>query len=380
MPNQNDPTQNPNPANQATNPTTPPVIFPQPDLPPLLPEFQNLPKNDIPATSPINPPDDKPDGPETSQPDNNGGSSTPPDISSLIPKAKKKFGGGKIIATILGLIVLIGGVGAGVLLTQQKQLIQQKASGAKGCLCPNPNPQNIPCIKSNDINYVNLGTQAGCAYCNWSWEGGACCPGGGDSCSPIASIRCVTKPQVQECKQYSSYCSKGVWQPIAYYGTVPELCADSRCRNESFCRPSTTPPTAPPTATPTASPTATPAHTPTATPTHTPTPTGTPNIPPAPFCVVVKAYDNGWNALTNAQLSALTVGDIINFCVNGNANTGTFDKAQFMVNVVLKPETIAKRPSSNDFCQPYTILSTDTTVSVRAKIHHSSGVWVGEGI
>lgn len=509
MPNQNDPTQNSSPANPAASPPVPPVIFPQSDLPPLPPEFQNLSKNDEPTAPLVSPPEEKSDEPKVNPPINSDtGSSTPPDISSVIPKAKKKFGGGKIIATILGLVVLVGGIGAGILLTQQKQLFQQKASGPSGCLCPVPNPQNIPCIESNGINYVDLQRQAGCAYCNWSWEGGACCPGGGDSCSPVASIRCVPSPQVQECKQYSPYCSKGVWQPIAYYGTVPELCADSRCGNEDFCTPPTNPPTAPPTVSPT----------PTVTPTSTPSgpnlcsistvdkttlapgesvvmssvsnsstnnftyavynvdnpynpnnpkpvcvtsggdvtterdtcPAGTYHLifkdtntdartagsttveygklfvvdknwsdkqvtrvqinayfqvtgdqvstpqpacvawvtttTTAPSCIAVKAYNSdnttdntGWIFIPKEQLPSLAVGATVNFCVSGNAASGTFDKAQFMINTILKAEVITHaRPDSNDFCQAYTILSTDTTIEVKASIHHSNGTWYGD--
>ena len=111
------------------------------------------------------------------------------------------------------------------------------------------------------------------------------------------------------------------------------------------------------------------------------TPPGSPTAPPtAPSCIAVKAYDDAWAALTTTQLSALTAGDTVNFCVSGNAASGTFDKAQFMVNTTLEPETTTKRPSSGDFCQAYTILSTDTTVGVKAKIHSSTGVWVGESI
>src|SRR4030043_1053346 len=127
MPNQSDPTQNPNlagppvvqPVGQAAAPPVPPIIFPQSDLPPLSPEFQN-----IPETKPVDNP-----------PGNGGtGSSAPPDISSVTPKAKKKFGGGKIIATILGLVVLVGGGGAGIILTQQPQLFKQKAAtNCTGC-------------------------------------------------------------------------------------------------------------------------------------------------------------------------------------------------------------------------------------------------------
>ena len=53
-------------------------------------------------------------------------SGLPPIITS--DKPKKKFGG-KMIATILGIFLLIGAIGAGVILVGQKQLFQQKAAG-----------------------------------------------------------------------------------------------------------------------------------------------------------------------------------------------------------------------------------------------------------
>jgi uncharacterized protein HemX len=46
---------------------------------------------------------------------------------------KKKFGTGKIIATILGLFLLIGGIGGGVLLTQQNQNVSEKAAFNQAC-------------------------------------------------------------------------------------------------------------------------------------------------------------------------------------------------------------------------------------------------------
>jgi hypothetical protein len=47
----------------------------------------------------------------------------------MVASPKKKFGGKRIIATILGIFLLVGGVGAGIVLTQQQQLFQQKAEG-----------------------------------------------------------------------------------------------------------------------------------------------------------------------------------------------------------------------------------------------------------
>ena len=48
-----------------------------------------------------------------------------PIVTTTTPK--KKFAGGKIIATILGLFLLVGGVGAGVYLTGQNQNVNEKS-------------------------------------------------------------------------------------------------------------------------------------------------------------------------------------------------------------------------------------------------------------
>lgn len=93
-------------------------IFPQADLPPLPPSFQDIPQGG--STGSAAPSDTPPN--------------SPPVISGT---PKKKFGGGRIIATILGILLLVGGVGAGFVLTQQRQLFQQKA---KVCECDSSNP------------------------------------------------------------------------------------------------------------------------------------------------------------------------------------------------------------------------------------------------
>jgi len=152
------------PAEQATTPPVPPIIFPQSDLPPLSPEFQNLPETNAAAA----PADQSP----IQQVIVNTGSSAPPDISSVTPKTKKKFGGGKIIATILGLVVLVGGIAAGIILTQQKQLFKQKAAVSVPCAggcgeAPDPVPSfNSPPTQVGPfttagnliIYYVGLGS------------------------------------------------------------------------------------------------------------------------------------------------------------------------------------------------------------------------------
>jgi hypothetical protein len=62
--------------------------------------------------------------------------------------------------------------------------------------------------------------------------------------------------------------------------------------------------------------------------------------------------------------------------VTGSASSGSFDMAQFTIDGTQLPTTTMQRPSSTDFCQNYTILSTDTTVTVTAKVHHlPDNIW-----
>ncbi|MEK7550600.1 MAG: hypothetical protein AAB535_02345 [Patescibacteria group bacterium] len=125
-----------------TDPVQTPVVPPVDDNPVItVPDFQMADTSDI-SSMPT----------EDSQPVSNlqspiasesGGTAAPlDDVSSMMvsPPPKKKFGGGKIIATILGLFLLIGGIAGGVILTQQKQSVSEKAyeetcseSGATDC-------------------------------------------------------------------------------------------------------------------------------------------------------------------------------------------------------------------------------------------------------
>ncbi len=341
MPNQDKSTQNQNPVSlsadppvdQATTPPVAPVLFPQSDLPPLSPEFQNLSKNDVPAIPPVN---------------SDAGSATPPDISSVIPKAKKKFGGGKIIATILGLVLLVGGIGAGIILIQQKQLVPQQASTTGTIrICHSTGSGANPYIVNNPDKTGDVGGHDGHNGPIWySGIAGAW----GDIIPPF------------------NYDNGGHYNGKNWTD-----------EGQAFYNNGCSTPAQSPTASPTVLPTALPTASPTVSPMATASPTESPTASPiSPSCIPVRAYDDYWVTLTNVQLSALTAGDLVNFCVNGSATSGSFDKAQFMINSTIEPETTNKRPGSSDFCQSYTILSTDTTVSVKAKIHHSSGIWVGE--
>lgn len=112
--------------NQQQNPTTGVPFSPQTDLPPLPPEFQNLDTNQ--AATPQNPPEES-------------GTAAPPTptFSSVATSSpKKKFGTGRIIATILGVFFLLGGVQAGLYLTRQQQNLSSLAVCNNGCYQTDP--------------------------------------------------------------------------------------------------------------------------------------------------------------------------------------------------------------------------------------------------
>jgi hypothetical protein len=469
--NQSDPNQ---PVNQPVAPpvqsTVPPIISPQADLPPLPPEFSTI-GGSASGGQNVSQPTDQPPA---------GGSAAPPDISSVISKPKKKFAGGKIIATILGLFLLVGGIGAGIILIQQQQLLPQKAREASECSgcscgCNYDSSGNFsgckPCATTTtttvsggtginttttnngttttvsggtgiNTTTTNNGTtttvSGGTGINTTTSESSSCTQAVGQPCKTSGTPCCKTgtcDPSTLTCTGESG-CTQAVGQPCKTSGTpccktgtcdpstltctggttsgtacIPAPgCATAGCSGSScstggvqgsstcfvshywcltrspggcssnliekgtsasfskdcgteqidlYCEPCCM--TSVKTGTYVSK-------------TYNSDCAGTPG-PGAPMCVAVKAYDASWNLLTSAQLSALTPGVGINFCVNGSAPSGTFDKAQFTIKGVQQPETTAQRPISTDFCQSYTIQASDTTVTVTAKIHHSTLGW-----
>lgn len=488
MPNQNSPTQNPNPLNSSSDSVTPstsaPVISPQADLPPLPPAFQNMEQTAIPT--------EKPAAADDKTHLSDSGSGAPPETSSVTSKPKKKFGGGRIIATILGLFLLVGGIGAGVLVTQQKQVAERAVCtvgyvNTTGTCCSNgkseriyrfadcttenrcdgadctgstPNscganggscqsscsngsasgtcPSGYTCCKSGgnpapppggNCDDCDLGSTSSCTTSNntagtktcvtagscsskkGNW--GACVPNATGSCtasssvttlgtgttvtvnpgqyncsnqvtktcpagqsaflartaSCVCSINCVpggsdcSAPGAGDCSGQTGDCYVSTHIGVSikdgcvcsnpHYTTCATGYKCSVPLNQSTTagdcvQVATTPPSAPP------------------------------NNPTAPSCVAVKAYSSTWTVLTSDQLTALTTGAQINFCVSG-AN-GTFDMADFKIGSTVEANTTTKGQGAvaSSYCQSYTIQSTDTTISVSAKIHDTVKGWVGE--
>ncbi len=441
-----DPLASTAPISPATN--TPSAFFPQEDTPPV-PAFQavttEVPSQPIPESSPA----------PTEAPADTGSAAPIDAFAPTISSPKKKFGGGKVIATILGLFVLIGGVGAGIFLTQQQQLFNQKAADAGTCNCVNDNGVNLgpgtcraddtcDCgsnkVKNNSCAGPTTGSQdntgnlpetdivggdqnaSSCAMGGNLWcvgcNGFCLSKSAGKTCDQAQLAKCNMQPirgaKIVDCgsteKRQQCYCQSdgsGSDTPTGNFNVNPTCfdatgsctASDGLCMVEKnflddgssglacgtvvtyYCPASVNLSGGKSCDTSTGGTTTRPANfcgtiqTDTACQgfkttivpcgTNPPTTTG-----PTAQCQNVKAYSSTWAPLTTAQMSALTSGTSINFCVTGVATAGNFDKAKFTINGVAQAETTTKRPGSEDFCQSYTIPAGVSAFTVSAQIHH----------
>lgn len=419
MPNQNSDNQN-----QTTQDNNFVPFSAQTDLPPLPPDFQKV-----------------DDGQEPTHQDagvdpKNGSASPPvPNITQITPSSpKKKFGGGKIIATILGIFILVGGVGAGILLTQQQQLFQQKARSFDCGYDANGNKNDNFCTSSCAAGH----NQAG----NCVKDGEFCCnlaattpapstnPNKGSCifdhyqhtgvCTQVGGqwMKCDTDPIGEEgysssvCQNYPpapglTYdygcdpdypnCVTGGYCINTSKKCTPSVPAQANCTPDSSCGSSTTKPTTTPTKSPTPSPT--PAKDCYSCNSNnqcvfdegckmsgprcslgsvcSPTPT-----PFAPYCAAIHAYDTSWNSLngdTSNKLSSLKPGDKVRFTVNGEPS-GSITKAKFTITAKVgglsqttnSGDVTARKPGTNEFYYEYTIPSGATSISVKGQIYATS--------
>lgn len=87
------------------------------------------------------------------------------------------------------------------------------------------------------------------------------------------------------------------------------------------------------------------------------------------------AYDTNWSALSAEELSEIGPGDTIRFVVAGNTSSGSFTKARFTINGVLRQEVSQKRPGTEEFYDEYTIPADATGLTVDAQIYHTVLGW-----
>lgn len=359
MPNQDQP----NPTqNQPQNPINGVPFSPQADLPPLPPEFQNL--------------DTKPNA--TIPPENPIGSAAPPTptfANIAMHSPKKKFGTGRIIATILGVFLLVGGVGTGIYLVQQKQLFNQKAwipedanvSGSywgdakdSGGYNPATNeiwvqgdeePTSFPSTNNQSSSNLVSGSlvPGNCVayYCPEGCGTGGCDVGDTNVSWTFGSCENLwntVNANSGSCGQIDYVDTSGVY-------TAPPSGGSERIQCGTNCS-------------------------------STPTGSGggggggsTTTTSTTYQCQSVKVYDTNWTLLDSTALSNLKAGDVIRLGVVFVAD-GTIDKARFTVNGTLRPEVTTLKPgATNEIYDEYTIPEGTTSFSITGQIHNTTIGW-----
>lgn len=269
--------------------------------------------------APANPPGAQDVAMQTGGMQNYLSSQKPQDSNVVIPAGlAKRSVRGKIIATVLGIVLLVGGVAAGVLLVQRQQEFREKATVDDICTqSPNcfvidnpgdsgsfpvegivfnvyltadqvhsftPTVQDVGCysveIEDDHINWERQGTDPECeeifSLQVWMLEDG----GGGEEASPIEAI----------------------------------------CNN-------------------------------------------------------IIIYDTEWNQLSADDLGELAAGDTIRLAVGGSTNEGEIDMVKFTINETELAPTSTKRDDTGEFYEEYVVPEGIEQISVSVQMHHTELGW-----
>lgn len=312
----------------------------------------------------------------------------------------------KVIATVLGIILLIGAVATGVFLVSQQQEIRIGAwdcrnyvfdvnedggvSVQNGSTRDEPSQQakvyingnlvatlDVPALKAGDA--ATLGNVDVGDACSFSWEviGTKDCRNSGGREKSVSlslgqfSFTWTGPPQLSHAT--TTFCDGSSTGKVDYNepgdSTTVNFNKDLQSV-EGFgggCTESASRACVAPSPTQGVTPT----------PTTIPSPTPIPTLPPiGAACHNVKAYDSEWNLLSGFDLSSLNTGDVVRFVVGGNTDSGFFDKARFTINGTLRPEVTTKRPGTEEFYDEYLIPAGVTSFTIDAQIHHSSLGWL----
>ncbi len=261
------------------------------------------------------------------------------------PEAPEKYGGKKAIATIFGILILVGGVATGVLLVQRAQELREKAASGSEC-------QQSPDCDLVD-NAANQGSYTASRPITHAFI------------TDQVFHRYAPGDSDDGCRRVTISGNFISWNRYGSGSDCKDVSNVQVWLGEAQPTPTATPtPTTPPGAT--------------ATPTESITSTPTPTTPLEvnAECSSVKTYDTDWNLISNDDLKDLKSGDSVRFTVSGSSSGGFFDKARFTVNGSLKPEVSSKKPGSNEFYYEYMIPEGVINFTIKGEVHHSSLGWI----
>lgn len=311
-----------------------------------IPDFQAIDSSTVPAMSP--PPTQTQDA-NTKTEENDKKDENPikaVSMESVTPPPKKKFGGKRIIATILGMLLLVAGVGGGVYLTQQNQDIREKAdneSPTGGVFIPDIStaPDNARFQYDHGCIYDDLASDIG-GGAHQPYRDSGC--GGGES--PVYDCPQDTTPDWDKrtavvCRGAGG-CPTGNRVRADNNWNCGEGCIDHRVLIAS-CKPRS-----------------------------------------SIQCnkISAKREDGTWltppgvtngNQVVQFNLASLKAGDKVNLCVSGHATGGQIDKAKFNINGT---ETeVTTKESDGSFCMQYTIPDNQEQFDITANVHHTVLGW-----
>ena len=283
----------------------------------------------------------------------------------------------KIAIALFTLLILVGGVGAGVFLVKKQQELRELASSAAECT------QSPNCVVFEDpgdsgfrevdnyIDYMMIthkpGEEArfeqgesddGCYRVEINqnqlrWERYS----SGNTCREISNIQVwmggppqptqtptptPTTPPPASCNQSctsSLNCEEGL-------ECINKLCRNPDCGEEKTCI--------------------------------CPEPTATPTDPPTQItaiCNEVNVYDTSWNLLSSENLKKLKSGDTVRFSVSGSTTQGAIEKARFIINKKTTQEVTDKKPGTKEFYVEYEIPEGELDFTVNGEIYHSNLGW-----
>jgi hypothetical protein len=232
------------------------------------------------------------------------------------PQAPVKYGGKKVIAAILGLVLMVGAVGTGVVLVQQQQL---RDGSAWDCTKYDFSVSRTGVVTIQNGSQFNEPAQKAEVFINSTLVQTFDVPN--LSSGKGSTLGTVSVPSSQGF----------AWR---VHGTVD-------CEDSGSYQPETTP---------------------------------TPSL--SATCNSVMAYDQNWQALSATQLSALKSGDVVRFAVGGTSSGGSFDRARFTINGTQRPEVTTIRPGTSEFYDEYTIPAGSTSFTVSAQIRHTQLGWL----
>ncbi len=390
--------------------TTPPT-FTDPPLSPA-PQSLNMPMEDSTVINPPQPPIIGDSGVQPPPSSSGSGDSFGAVTTSTTAHVPEKYGGKKVIATIFGVLLLVGAVAAGVALVRRTQLFNQNANVGIGniavfkFICDKVGDQDVcngrdislgdykvdfkvhsgdndqgpvvqtitVTISDNQNGQGNTGNASQGRSVGDPLDGGTytVCeiPIAYNATGDRVPLEVEPRPEASNGgssggtnqKQYGSNCIS-----VDLNSGEAELkYLDKRQTQAASPTPSLT--SAP---TPTLRPGV--SISPSLTPTAKPTPTLEPDI--VAKCLNVKTYDKNGNLLTATDLNNLKAGNKVTFAVAGQSNSGTFSKARFSINGTTIGETTTQN-TSGEYYLEYTIPTGVSTFTVKGEVNHSTLGWI----